>query len=94
VILFILDNDTFEVCANAFDQMSSRNALVILVTDCKKKIIEHYQVKKKEEKKIKIEKKKTLKLKKVDSLLEQQKLAETEEEKNKLKVEADLEMSK
>ncbi|TXH59673.1 MAG: hypothetical protein E6Q89_01950 [Bacteroidia bacterium] len=35
VILFIFDNDTFEVCANAFDQMSSRNALVIIVTDCK-----------------------------------------------------------
>ena len=45
VILFIFDNDTFEVCANAFDQMSSRNALVIVVTDCKQKIIKHYQVK-------------------------------------------------
>ena len=71
VILFILDNDTFEVCANAFDQMSSRNALVIIVTDCKKKIIEHYQVNKKKEKKVKLEKKKTYKLQKVDSLKEQ-----------------------
>lgn len=44
VILFILDNETFEVCANAFDQMSSRNALVILVTDCKQRVIEHFQV--------------------------------------------------
>ena len=35
IILFILDNDTFEVCANAFDQMRSRNAQVIIVTNCK-----------------------------------------------------------
>lgn len=35
VILFILDNDTFQQCTNAFDQMNSRNALVIIVTDCK-----------------------------------------------------------
>lgn len=39
VILFILDNDTFEVCANAFDQMTSRNALVVIVTDCKQKLL-------------------------------------------------------
>lgn len=49
VILFILDNDSYEQCANAFDQMSSRNALIIVVTDCKKKIIEHYETKKKKE---------------------------------------------
>lgn len=89
VILFILDNDTFEVCANAFDQMTSRNALVVIVTDCKQKIIEHYQVKKKQEKKIKIEKKKTVKLEKVASIREKEKVAKSEEEKKKLKEEAD-----
>lgn len=47
VILFIMDNDTFEVCANAFDQMRSRNALVIIVTNCKEKILTHYETKKK-----------------------------------------------
>lgn len=65
VILFILDNDTFEVCANAFDQMQSRNALVIIVTDCKQKIVEHYQIKKKKQKKTKLDRKKTIKLQKV-----------------------------
>lgn len=54
VILFILDNDTFEVCANAFDQMTSRNALVVIVTDCKQKIINHFQVKQKKVKTKKI----------------------------------------
>lgn len=70
VILFIFDNDTFEVCANAFDQMSSRNALVIIVTDCKQKIIKHYQVKEKAIKTAKIEKKKTMKLQKIKTLKE------------------------
>lgn len=51
VILFILDNDTFEVCANAFDQMRSRNALVIIVTNCKSKILAHYEAAKKKEEK-------------------------------------------
>ena len=35
VILFVLDNDTFEQVANAIDQMMSRAARVILVTNCK-----------------------------------------------------------
>lgn len=70
VILFIFDNDTFEVCANAFDQMSSRNALVIIITDCKQKIIKHYQVKEKAIKTAKIEKKKTMKLQKLKTLKE------------------------
>ena len=47
VILFILDDDTFEACANAFDQMRSRNALVIIVTNCKEKILAHYEKKEK-----------------------------------------------
>lgn len=67
------------MCANAFDQMSSRNALVIIVTDCKQRIVEHYQVKKKEEKKIKIEKKKTIKLQKVKTLRDLERTAQNEE---------------
>lgn len=49
VFLFVLDNETYEQLMNAVDQMRSRNAHVILVTDCKKKIMSYYQ-KKEEEK--------------------------------------------
>ena len=35
VFLFVLDNETYEPLMNAVDQMRSRNANVILVTDCK-----------------------------------------------------------
>lgn len=38
VILFVFNNETYEVLMNAVDQMASRNALVIIVTDCKAKI--------------------------------------------------------
>jgi glucosamine 6-phosphate synthetase-like amidotransferase/phosphosugar isomerase protein len=34
VILFILNNETFEQMMNALDQMHSRNAYVIIITDC------------------------------------------------------------
>jgi glucosamine 6-phosphate synthetase-like amidotransferase/phosphosugar isomerase protein len=34
VLLFILNNDTFTVMMNALDQMHSRNAYVIIITDC------------------------------------------------------------
>lgn len=39
------------MCANAFDQMRSRNALVIIVTNCKSKILAHYEAAKKKEEK-------------------------------------------
>lgn len=35
VILFVLNNGTFEIMMNAVDQMYSRKAKVILVTNCK-----------------------------------------------------------
>ena len=68
VILFILDNDTFQVCANAFDQMRSRNALVIIVTNCKEKILAHYEKKEKEEIELVMKKKESIKLEKIASL--------------------------
>ena len=34
VVLFILDNGTFELLMNTLDQMHSRKAYVIVVTDC------------------------------------------------------------
>jgi glucosamine 6-phosphate synthetase-like amidotransferase/phosphosugar isomerase protein len=34
VVLFILDNGTFELMMNTLDQMHSRKAYVIVVTDC------------------------------------------------------------
>ncbi len=34
VFLFILQNDTFTIMMNALDQMHSRNAFVVIVTDC------------------------------------------------------------
>ena len=48
VILFVLDNETYEPLMNAVDQMRSRNAQVIIVTDCKEKILHHYDTKDKE----------------------------------------------
>jgi len=42
VILFILDNGTYSVMMNALDQMHSRNAYVIIVTDCQEKIDASY----------------------------------------------------
>lgn len=48
VILFVFDNETYEQCMNAVDQMRSRNALVIIVTDCKKKIMTYYEKKDKD----------------------------------------------
>jgi glucosamine--fructose-6-phosphate aminotransferase (isomerizing) len=38
VFLFILDNETFPLLMNALDQMHSRKAYIVVVTDCKKKI--------------------------------------------------------
>ena len=35
IILWVLDNETFMQSMNALDQMCSRNAYVVLVTDCK-----------------------------------------------------------
>lgn len=34
VFLFILDNETYPYCMNALDQMHSRNAYVVVITDC------------------------------------------------------------
>lgn len=38
VFLFVLDNDTFPLLMNALDQMHSRKAYVVIVTDCKKRM--------------------------------------------------------
>ena len=43
VILFILRNETFTVMMNALDQMHSRNAYVIIVTDCEELIEEQHK---------------------------------------------------
>ena len=48
VFLFVLDNPTYEVMMNAVDQMASRNAYVIIVSDCRSKIEEDNEKKKKE----------------------------------------------
>jgi glucosamine--fructose-6-phosphate aminotransferase (isomerizing) len=42
VILFILRNETFTVMMNALDQMHSRNAYVIIITDCQEEIEEQH----------------------------------------------------
>ena len=42
VIIFVLDNETYPVCMNAVDQMHSRNAYVILVTNCPNRIEQSY----------------------------------------------------
>lgn len=34
VFLFILDNETYPYCTSALDQMHSRNAFVVVITDC------------------------------------------------------------
>lgn len=34
VFLFILDNETFPFLMNCLDQMHSRNAYVVVITDC------------------------------------------------------------
>lgn len=47
VILFVLDNENYEQLMNAVDQMRSRNALVVIVTDCKAKIMAYYEQKEK-----------------------------------------------
>lgn len=47
VILFVLDNPTYEVMMNAVDQMASRNAYVVILTDCQAKIEEDNEKKKK-----------------------------------------------
>ena len=41
VFIWVLDNDTFSSSMNAVDQMYSRNAYVILITDCSEKINEN-----------------------------------------------------
>jgi len=38
VFLFVLDNGTYSIMMNALDQMHSRNAYVIIITDCQEKI--------------------------------------------------------
>ena len=34
VIIIVQDNDTYPLLTNAIDQMFSRNAYVIIITDC------------------------------------------------------------
>ena len=43
VFLFILNNDTFAVLTNCLDQMHSRNAYVVVITDCIEKLQENFQ---------------------------------------------------
>lgn len=38
VFLFILDNDTFNLLMNTLDQMHSRKAYVVVITDCKNRM--------------------------------------------------------
>lgn len=38
VFLFILDNDTFNTLMNTLDQMHSRKAYIVIITDCKKRM--------------------------------------------------------
>ena len=38
VFLFILDNETFPLLMNTLDQMHSRKAYIVVVTDCKKRM--------------------------------------------------------
>lgn len=44
VFLFILDNDTYPYCMNALDQMHSRNAYVVVITDCLHLIKKNYHM--------------------------------------------------
>lgn len=44
VILFVLNNETFEQVMNAVDQMKSRKAKVIIVTNCREKILDFYKL--------------------------------------------------
>jgi glucosamine--fructose-6-phosphate aminotransferase (isomerizing) len=43
VFLFIFNNDTYSVMMNALDQMHSRNAFVVVITDCEELIEENYK---------------------------------------------------
>lgn len=43
VFLFILDNDTFAVLTNCLDQMHSRNAYVVVITDCIEKLQQNFE---------------------------------------------------
>ena len=43
IFLFILDNETFSDCMNALDQIHSRNAFVVVITDCLHMLEENYQ---------------------------------------------------
>jgi glucosamine 6-phosphate synthetase-like amidotransferase/phosphosugar isomerase protein len=38
VFMFVLLNDTYPVMMNAVDQMHSRNAYIVLITDCEELI--------------------------------------------------------
>lgn len=44
VFLFILDNDTYPYCMNALDQMHSRNAYVVVITDCLHLLKQNYHM--------------------------------------------------
>ena len=43
VILFVLDNEDFEVMMNAIDQMHSRQAYVVVITNCQERVDNHYR---------------------------------------------------
>ena len=44
VFLWILDNETFPYLMNALDQMHSRNAYVVVITDCIDKLKENFEL--------------------------------------------------
>lgn len=43
VFLFILQNETFPFLMNALDQMHSRNAYVVVITDCIELLKENFE---------------------------------------------------
>lgn len=53
VILFVLDNDDFEVMMNAMDQMNSRRAYVVVITNCLERMNQHYEKEKETNPKVK-----------------------------------------
>ena len=42
VFIFVLDNEDFEVMMNSIDQMHSRKAYVVVITNCQERIDNHY----------------------------------------------------
>jgi len=43
VFIFVLDNDTFNTMMNTLDQMHSRKAYVVIITDCKHRMDKSFE---------------------------------------------------